>query len=134
MSYYENDFRPSLMSEMNRRAKKDMNKTVGVSNITEYVDANGRWVHLGDWIRFLWWVPCSDGLQREYYIFGRILKRRGKLVFKYRDDFSKPGKGYHERRLGALNFDSTMEWEIVEDIRHYGGYMPENATRPIKQN
>ena len=139
MSYNEDDFRPSLMSEMNRRAKKDMNKTFGLSNLTEYVDANGRRVCLGDWIRFLWWVPCSDGTQREKYIYGRILKRHGKLIFKYRDHFVKAGETYdgpryHERRLDALNFDSTMEWEIVDDIRHYGVYMPANATRTIKQD
>lgn len=125
MSYYENDFRPSLIAEMNSRAKKDMNRVFGRSNLTEYVDQNGRRVCLGDWICFLWWVPTSSGLQRECYYYGRILKRRGKLVFRYRDDFSKPGKGFHEHRLDALNFDSTCDWEIVNDsITHYGGYMP----------
>lgn len=121
MCYYENDFRPSLMAEMNSKAKKDMNRTFG--NLTEYVDKNGRRVFLGDWICFLWWIPTSNGLQRERYYYGRILKRRGKLVFKYRDDFSKPGKGFHERRLDALNFDSTYDWEITNDS-DYGGYMP----------
>ena len=94
-------------------------------NLTNYYDKNGRRVKLGDWICFLWWVPTSSGLQRECYYYGRILKRRGKLVFKYRDDFSKPGKGFHERRLDTLNFDSTCDWEITNDsITHYGGYMP----------
>lgn len=101
----------------------DMNEIWGRAELTHYRDKNGRRVHLGDWICFLWWVPTSSGLQRECYYYGRILKRRGKLVFKYRDDFSKPGKGYHERRLDALNFDSTCDWEITNDsITHYGGY------------
>lgn len=119
MSYYEDDFRPSLMAEMNGKAKKDMNRTFG--NLTEYVDKNGRRVFLGDWICFLWRIPTSSGLQRERYYYGRILKRRGKLVFKYRDDFSKPGKGFHERRLDALKFDSRYDWELR---MIYGGYMP----------
>lgn len=103
----------------------DMNETITRSEYTHYYDKNGRRVKLGDWICFLWWVPASNGLQRECYRYGRILKRHGKLVFKYRDDFSKPGKGFHERRLDVLNFDSSMEWEIMDDICHYSvGYMP----------
>ena len=124
MGYYENDDRPGLRFEMNNKVRKDMNRTFGLSNLTEYIDKNGRRVAIGDWICFLWWVPTSSGL-RERYFYGRILKRHGKLVFKYRDDFSKPGKGFHERRLDALNFDSTCDWEITNDlITHYGGYMP----------
>jgi len=122
---FDNDDRPSLRNAMNRMAKKDMNAVYGITKMTNYRDKNGRIVHVGDWICFLWLVPTSSGLQRECYYYGRILKRRGKLVFKYRDDFSKPGKGFHERRLDTLNFDSTCDWEITNDsITHYGGYMP----------
>lgn len=112
----------------------DMNETITRSNLTHYYDKNGRRVKLGDWIYFLWWVPCSNGLQRECYYYGRILKRRGKLIFRYKDAFIKNGGPYtgpkmHERRLDALNFDSTMDWEITDDICHYGVYMPAYATR-----
>lgn len=111
-----------------------MNETVTRSELTHYYDKNGRRVKLGDWICFLWWVPCCNGLQREQYIYGRILRRHGKLIFRYRDFFVKKGgqyngPRYHERRLNALNFDSTMDWEITDDISHYGIYMPANATR-----
>jgi len=107
----------------------DMNETITRSKLTHYYDKNGRRVKLGDWISFLWWVPCSDGTQREQYIYGRILRRNNKLIFKYRDHFlrkgeSYPGPRYHERRLDALNFDSTTDWEIMDDICHYGIYMP----------
>lgn len=111
-----------------------MNETVTRSELTHYYDKNGRRVKLGDWICFLWWVPCCNGLQRKQYIYGRILRRHGKLIFKYRDFLVKNGEQYngpryHERRLDALNFDSTMDWEITDDICHYGMYMPANATR-----
>ena len=108
----------------------DMNETVTRSELTHYYDKNGRRVKLGDWICFLWWVPCSDGTQREKYIYGRILRRHGKLVFKYRDFLVKNGEQYngpryHERRLDALNFDSQCDWEIVnESCYGYGVYMP----------
>lgn len=125
MCYFENDDRPTLRFEMNNKAKKDMNRTFGRSNLTEYVDKNGRRVCLGDWICFLWWVPCSDGTQREKYIYGRILRRHGKLIFKYRDFFAKNGPRFHERRLDALNFDSQCDWEIVnESCYGYGVYVP----------
>lgn len=109
----------------------DMNETVTQSELTHYYDKNGRRVKLGDWICFL---PCSDGLQRKKYIYGRILRRHGKLIFKYRDFFVKNGEQYngpqyHERRLDALNFDSQRDWEIKDDICHYGIYLPANATR-----
>ena len=129
---YEDD-RPSLRAELNEKFKKDMNETFGRSKLTRYHDMNGRRVAVGDWIRFLWWVPCSNGLQRECYYYGRIMKRRGKLVFRYKDSFIRNGGPYtgpkmHERRLDCLNFDSTMDWEIVnEKIRNYGVYMPANA-------
>lgn len=108
----------------------NMKETVTRSNLTPYYDKNGRRVKLGDWICFLWWVPCCDGLEREKYIYGRILIRHGKLIFRYRE-FSRNGDGprYHERRLDMLNFDSTTDWEITDDIRHYGIYMPAFATR-----
>ena len=107
----------------------DMNETVTRSELTHYYDKNGRRVKLGDWICFHWWVPCSEGLQREEYIYGRILRRHGKLIFKYRDHFVYNGKLYsgprfHERRLDALNFDSTSDWEIIDDRKNYGVYMP----------
>lgn len=126
---YGYDDRPYLRAEMNAKAKKDMNRTFGRSNLTEYVDKNGRRVCLGDWICFLWWVTCYDGTQREEYIYGRILRRHGKLIFKYRDRFLRNGESYHgpryhERRLDALNFDSATDWEIMDDICHYGIYMP----------
>lgn len=120
---FDNDDRPSLRAEMNARVKKDMNETFGLSQLTHYFDKNGRRVAVRDWICFLWWIPCTDGTQREIYIYGRILRRHGKLIFKYRDDFSRPGKGFHERRLDALNFDSQCDWEIVNDT-HYACYMP----------
>ena len=88
----------------------DMNETVTRSELTHYYDKNGRRVKLGDWIRFLWWVPSCNGLQREKYIYGRILKRHGKLIFKYYD-----GSRYHERRLNALHFDSECDWEIMDE-------------------
>lgn len=91
--------------------------------LTQYYDKNGRCVCVGDWIRFLFWYTCSDGLQRERYIYGRILKRRGKLIFRHKV-FGTDKPQYSERRLDVLNFDSTMDWEIVDDICHYGGYMP----------
>lgn len=108
----------------------DMNETVTRSELTHYYDKNGRRVKLGDWICFLWWVLCSDGTQREEYIYGRILRHHGKLIFKYRDFFVKNGEQYngpryHERRLDALNFDSQCDWEIVnESCYGYGVYMP----------
>lgn len=108
----------------------DMNKNYFRNGLTRFVDKNGRRVRIGDWICFLWWVPRSDGLQREKYIYGRILIRRGKLVFKYRDFLVKNGEQYngpryHERRLDALNFDSQCDWEIVNKSRYgYGVYMP----------
>lgn len=106
----------------------DMNETVTRSKLTHYYDKNGRRVKLGDWICFLWWVPCWGGTQREKYIYGRILRRHGKLIFKYRDYLVKDGEKYngpryHERRLDALNFDSQCDWEIVKRT-HYGVYMP----------
>lgn len=130
---YENDDRPSLRAEMNAKEKKDMNATFGLSQLTQYYDCNGRCVRVGDWVRFLWWVTCSNGLQRELYYYGRIMKRRGKLVFRYKDSFIRNGGPYtgpkmHERRLDCLNFDSTMDWEIVnEERRNYGVYMPANT-------
>ena len=100
---------------------------------TQYLDKNGVRVKVGDWIEFLWWIPCSDGLQREMYYYGRILKRHGHLIFKYRERYYK-GAGYIERRLSTLNFDSECEWEVVNgEIAHYGGYAPANRTRPITQ-
>ena len=108
MNYNEDDYRPSLISEMNKRSARDMNETFGRSQLTHYYDINDRCVCVGDMIRFLWWVPTSDGLQREEYYIGKIVKRKGKLVFRYKDNLK-----VHERRLDALNFDSTMEWEII---------------------
>ena len=108
----------------------EMNKNYFRNGLTRFVDKNGRRVRIGDWICFLWWVGGSDGLQHELYIYGRILIRRGKLIFKYRDHFvrnGEPYKGprYHERRLDALNFDSESDWEIVnESCYGYGVYMP----------
>ena len=98
---------------------------------TPYLDKNGIRVMVGDWIEFLWWIPCSNGLQREMYYYGRILKRKGHLIFKYRERYYK-GAGYIERRLNTLNFDSESEWRIVNgDIEHYGGRMPANALREV---
>ena len=92
--------------------------------LTQYYDKNGRCVCVGDWIRFLFWYTCSDGLQRERYIYGRILKRRGKLIFRHKV-FGTDKPQYSERRLDALNFDSTNDWEITTDeICHYGEYWP----------
>ena len=100
---------------------------------TQYLDKNGVRVKVGDWIEFLWWIPCSNGLQREMYYYGRILKRHGHLIFKYRERYYKSA-GYIERRLSTLNFDSECEWEVVNgEIAHYGGYAPANRTRPITQ-
>ena len=125
MGYYENDDRPGLRFEMNNKVRKDMNRTFGLSNLTEYIDKNGRRVCLGDWICFLWWVPRADGTQREIYIYGRILRRHGKLIFKYRDSSLLNGPRFHERRLDALNFDSQLDWEIVDETQcGYGDYMP----------
>lgn len=98
----------------------DMNETTPVLKLTRYVDMHGTRIRVGDWIKFLWWIPGSDGLQHERYITGRIFERNGKLVFRYRDNFKKPGKGFHERRLDSLCFDSTMEWELMvgEDAKY----------------
>ena len=92
---------------------EDMNVTTPLMQYTKYVDMHGTRVRVGDWVRFLFWVPGSDGLQRELYITGRIVKRRGKLVFRYRVNFETPRYGFRERTLDLLTFDSTMEWEIV---------------------
>lgn len=92
---------------------------------TNYIDSNGRRVYVGDWICFLFWYTCSDGLQREYYHYGRILKRKGKLVFRYKVCYEAGNQRFSERRLDALNFDSTMDWEVTNgEIEHYGAYMP----------
>lgn len=104
-------------------------KTFGRNELTRYFDRNGRRIRVGDWIEFLWWVGGCDGLLHEMYIYGRILKRHGKLIFRYRDHFMKNGEQYngpryHERRLDALNFDSQCDWEIMDDICHYGIYKP----------
>ncbi len=94
---------------------------------TKYNDKNGRRVCVGDWICFLFWHTCSDGTQREKYIYGRILKRRGQLVFRYKVSFEKGKQRFSERRLNTLNFDSTNDWEITNDtITHYACYFPSN--------
>lgn len=104
---YEDD-RPSLRAELNAKFKKDMNETFGRSKLTRYHDRNGRRVAVGDCIEFLFWVDGCDGNQHERYYYGRIVKRRGKLCFRYKPD----GVHWSERRLDALNFDPETDWEI----------------------
>lgn len=75
---------------------------------TKYKDISGRFVYVKDCVKFLFWEVGTDGLQHEHYYFGRIVKRHGKLCFRYKPD----GVRFSERRLDALNFDSTMDWTI----------------------
>lgn len=86
----------------------DKNKVFWPKNQTHYKDRNGLRIHLGDCIEFLFWVGGCDGNQHERYYYGRIVKRRGKLCFRYKPD----GVHWSERRLDALNFDSETDWEI----------------------
>lgn len=121
---YENDDRPTQRFQLNNRNPKDMNETYGITQMTNYYDKNGNIVHVGDWIEFLFWHTCSDGLQREKYIYGRILKRKNKLVFRYKTKYETNKQRYSERRLECLNFDSTCDWEILKYQKGYGVFMP----------
>lgn len=91
------------------------------NEVTPYLDKNGRRVYVGDFIEFLWWVTGSDGVQHEFYYTGRIIKRKSKLCFRYADRFIGSRGHFIERRLSALTFDSTCDWEVIDDGRRYGG-------------
>ena len=93
----------------------DMNKTLGRSQITRYYDRNGKRVKVGDKIEFLFWVGGADGMQHEKYYVGRIVKRCGKLCFRYKPDPEKQPNYWSTRRLDNLNFDSAADWEILHD-------------------
>lgn len=86
----------------------NMNHTSPKKKLTHYYDKNGKQVRVGDCIKFLFWQTRSDGLQHEAYYFGRIVKKFGKLAFRYKPD----GEHWSERRLDCLHFDSTSDWEI----------------------
>lgn len=76
---------------------------------TGYFDRNGKEVFVGDKIEFCFWMPGSGGTPYEKFFIGRIRKRKGHLVFAF-----KQSDGYlSEYRLSALHFDSQSDWEIL---------------------